>query len=119
MQNRKLQEIFVVGVLFPDKKIHGILRLQVAIRSQGWDHLGNNPDKGTKYLHMLPHGAVRQFFWTGMRSSPKLSVMLSILCCSALYITLTGGLTDNEINTLVRDWGSLLKLIQILKRGVR
>ena len=53
---------------------------------------------------------------TGMTSGPKFTVMLSIMCCSALHITHTGRLTDNGMNTPVRDLVNLLKLIQILKR---
>ena len=51
---------FVIGVLFPDKINLEILKLKVEIRSQGWDHLGHNPDKRTKYLHLFPLGAAGQ-----------------------------------------------------------
>ena len=33
---------------------------KVGIRSQGWDNLGHNPVKRTKFFNLLPHRAVLQ-----------------------------------------------------------
>ena len=51
-----------------------------------------------------------------MSGGPKFTVVLSTICYSALHITVTGSLADTVMNTPVRDWANLLKLIQILKR---
>ena len=62
VQIRQLQDIFVLDVLFHNKIISEIFMLKVGIRSQGWDHLGHNPNKRSLYLNILPHGAIRSFF---------------------------------------------------------
>ena len=58
-------------------------------------------------------------FWTGMTRGTKFTVMLSAMCCFVLHISQTGGLADTGMSTPVRDWGNLLKFIQILEGGVR
>ena len=73
--------------------------------------MGHNPQIFTS---VEPWGGPVKFL-TGMTSGPKLTLKLSFMCCSELHITLTGGLADNGMNTLVKGWGNLPKVIEILK----
>ena len=103
----QLQDIFVKFVLFPGILFSEIFICKVRIKSKRWDHLGHNPVRRTYYLHLLPQGAK---FWTGRTSGPKYTVMLSIMCCSALHITVTGGLLA-ESGVLVQQFKGFRSLL--------
>ena len=79
---------------------------KVGIRSQGWTILATTLSGDQIITSVAPSGSPATFC-PGQSGGPKFTMVLSIKCCSALHITLTGGLADT-----VRDWGNLLNLIQ-------
>ena len=57
----QLQDILIIGVVFPDKVISDILRFKVGIRRGGWDPLIRSAVGRSAFLLLPPEGRSGEF----------------------------------------------------------